>query len=577
MLSLWYYAGLFAASLAMSAIYMFIWHKHDDVHITLLFTLIPVVNLGFMLLGQANSLNLALAAIKITYIGGCFLQLIIVLAIFSLCRIRVHRIIRLLLFLLSLGMYIAVLTIGERNWFYSETSYVESGGYGQLIRSYGPLHAVFYGVLITYFAASIAAILYAFFRKNQVSRKLLILLFLPQFICIICYFLGKQIFPRLEMLPAGYVFAQIVYLLIARRIQIYDVTDIVIDSMMESEETGFIIFDKRFHYLGSTAMPRRILPELSNLTVDLPLSRSRAMQELLLPWLERFRDEPENQESNEHIYEKGERIYKFTVGPLNERKKMHGYRMVVTDDTLDRAAINTLAVSEQLLTQKVNEKTAHIVKMHDNLIMSMATMVESRDNSTGGHIRRTSEVVRLLMETMEDPSCMPEGYDLTEDFRRMMIKAAPMHDLGKIAVDDAILRKPGRFEPWEFEKMKAHAPEGARIVHTILKDTDDQAFHLLAENVAHYHHERWDGSGYPDGLKGAEIPQEARIMAVADVYDALVSKRVYKESMSFEKAHAIIMDGMGKQFDPALEPAFLRAEPALQAYYSRIRESGEEV
>ena len=132
-----------------------------------------------------------------------------------------------------------------------------------------------------------------------------------------------------------------------------------------------------------------------------------------------------------------------------------------------------------------------------------------------------------------------------------MIKAAPMHDLGKIAVDDAILRKPGRFTPEEFEKMKAHAAEGARIVHEILKGTDDEDFQRIAENVAHYHHERWDGSGYPDGLKGEEIPLEARIMAIADVYDALVSKRVYKESMSFEKADAIIMEGMGTQFDKA--------------------------
>jgi putative two-component system response regulator len=144
-----------------------------------------------------------------------------------------------------------------------------------------------------------------------------------------------------------------------------------------------------------------------------------------------------------------------------------------------------------------------------------------------------------------------------------------MHDLGKIAVDDAILRKPGRFTPEEFEKMKAHAAEGARIVHEILKDTDDDSFHLLAENVARYHHERWDGSGYPEGLIGEEIPLEARIMAIADVYDALVSKRVYKEAFSFEKADKIIMEGMGTQFDPGLESAYVNARPRLEEYYGK--------
>jgi putative two-component system response regulator len=143
-----------------------------------------------------------------------------------------------------------------------------------------------------------------------------------------------------------------------------------------------------------------------------------------------------------------------------------------------------------------------------------------------------------------------------------------MHDLGKIAVDDDILRKPGRFTPEEFEIMKTHAPEGARIVHEILKSTDDADFHRIAENVAHYHHERWDGSGYPDGLRGTQIPPEARIMAIADVYDALVSKRVYKESMPFDKADSIIMEGMGSQFDPALESVYVKARPALEEYYS---------
>ena len=118
--------------------------------------------------------------------------------------------------------------------------------------------------------------------------------------------------------------------------------------------------------------------------------------------------------------------------------------------------------------------------------------------------------------------------------------------------------------------MKAHSAEGARIVHEILKDTDDDEFKHIAENVAHYHHERWDGSGYPDGLAGQSIPLEARIMAIADVYDALVSKRVYKEAMSFERADAIIMEGMGSQFDKALEPAYLAARPYLESYYRNL-------
>ena len=193
----------------------------------------------------------------------------------------------------------------------------------------------------------------------------------------------------------------------------------------------------------------------------------------------------------------------------------------------------------------------------------MAMMIEGRDNSTGGHVKRTSDCMRLLIETMKE-----EGYPgLSDSFCFNIVRAAPMHDLGKITVDDAVLRKPGRFTPEEFEQMKKHAPEGARIVSQILEGTNNEEFMKIAVNVAHYHHERWDGSGYPDKLVGEQIPFEARIMAIVDVYDALVSKRVYKESMSFEQADQIIMEGMGKHFDKALEPYYIKARPKFENYY----------
>ncbi|MBR5745740.1 MAG: HD domain-containing protein [Clostridia bacterium] len=219
------------------------------------------------------------------------------------------------------------------------------------------------------------------------------------------------------------------------------------------------------------------------------------------------------------------------------------------------------------LQKEVAAKTERIVELHDRLIIGMATMVESRDNSTGGHIRRTSAGVRILTFAIRGDGSLR----LPEGFCEKLIKAAPMHDLGKIAVDDSILRMPGRFTPEEYDQMKTHAAEGARIVREILADTDDKEFRRIAENAAHYHHERFDGSGYPDRLKGEEIPLEARIMAIADVYDALVSKRVYKESYSFEKADEIILEGMGTQFDPMLEKYYAAARPKLEEYYAKNR------
>ena len=221
---------------------------------------------------------------------------------------------------------------------------------------------------------------------------------------------------------------------------------------------------------------------------------------------------------------------------------------------------------EKLLEKEVSAKTEHILKIQNDLVVGMATMVESRDNSTGGHIKRTIDIVKILVEEMKKD----DSLDVDEDFFDNVIEAAPMHDLGKIAVDDMILRKPGKFTPEEYEIMKTHAAEGARIVAEILQNTNDEEFRRIAENMAHYHHEKVDGSGYPEKLKGDEIPLEARIMAIADVYDALVSKRVYKEKFTFEEADRIILEGMGSQFDGSLEIYYRRARVELEAYYASL-------
>ncbi len=203
------------------------------------------------------------------------------------------------------------------------------------------------------------------------------------------------------------------------------------------------------------------------------------------------------------------------------------------------------------------------IDMHEKLILGMAAMIAGRDDVTGSHVRRTSDIVKFIAEEMKKDESSFED----QMFLNNVIETAPMHDLGKITIDDKILRKPGRFTPEEFAVMKTHSAAGAKIITNILKDIHDEGYLNVAVNIAHYHHEKWDGSGYPDGLKGEEIPLEARIMAIADVYDALVSKRSYKDAFTFEEANRIILDGMGSHFDPSLRPYYERALEKIEAYY----------
>lgn len=214
------------------------------------------------------------------------------------------------------------------------------------------------------------------------------------------------------------------------------------------------------------------------------------------------------------------------------------------------------------LESRLEERTRHIRHIQEMMVLGMAAMVEGRDNSTGGHIKRTSQVVKIFSERL-----LGFAPELSEDFLNMVARAAPMHDLGKIAVDDVILRKQGRFTDEEYAAMKKHSAEGARIVGQILNGVEEEGFVSIAVNIAHYHHEKWDGNGYPSGISGKDIPIEARIMALADVFDALVSKRCYKEAYSYDKAFDIIESSLGSHFDPILGRVFMTCRPELEKLY----------
>ena len=557
-----YYDVLFALSLVLTLIYAVIWHKHFDVHFTLMFITIPIANLGYVFLIRSQSLESAIMANNIIYLGGCYLMLFIMLSVLSWCRIRMKRPVTVGLMIFTTLVYLSVITSGDLPLFYKSVSYFNENGVPHIEKEYGVMHTVFYIMVLLYFMMSIAAIVYSYFKKKDVSRKIIFLMLLSEFIGIMSYFSGKNVFGTIELVPLSYVMAQVMYLMIADRVCLYDITDSAADSLVETGNTGFISFDFRFNYLGSNGTAKKIFPEINELTVDRTIMGKLSVSETFLKWLNDF---SRDNSKNKVYYKSGEEIYCIDINFLYDGKRRRGYQFFITDDTKNQQYIALIDSYNSDLREEVKQKTKHIVEMHDKLILGMAAMVESRDNSTGGHIRRTSDVVKILVDEMMKENKL----GLSEEFCRDIIKAAPMHDLGKIAVDDAILRKPGRFTDEEFEKMKAHAAEGAKIVHTILEGTDDMNFHIIAENVAHYHHERWDGSGYPEGLKGEEIPLEARIMAIADVYDALVSKRVYKEKMSYEKANEIIMDGMGKHFDKSLEPYYVSVRPLLEAYYDK--------
>lgn len=241
-----------------------------------------------------------------------------------------------------------------------------------------------------------------------------------------------------------------------------------------------------------------------------------------------------------------------------------------------KASADFLRDKNDYLETEVVRRTRELAAIQDVTILAMASLAETRDTDTGNHIRRTQHYVRALATKLKNH---PRFAGYLDDSRiDMLYKSAPLHDIGKVGIPDRILLKPGRFEPHEFEIMKTHTTLGRdAIEHAEQSLGTPVEFLSCAKEIAYAHQEKWDGSGYPLGLSGDDIPISARLMAVADVYDALISRRVYKAGMPHEKAVAIIAEGAGSHFDPDIVEAFLALQDEFRAIAARFADSDSDM
>lgn len=241
-----------------------------------------------------------------------------------------------------------------------------------------------------------------------------------------------------------------------------------------------------------------------------------------------------------------------------------------------KAHADFLRDKSDFLEAEVTKRTREVVAIQDVTILAMASLAETRDSDTGNHIRRTQFYIKALAEHLRTHPRFAAV--LSENYINMLFKSAPLHDIGKVGIPDRILLKPGRFEPEEFEIMKTHTTLGRdAIEHAERQLGMTVEFLSMAKEIALSHQEKWDGSGYPQGLAGENIPLSARLMAVADVYDALISRRVYKEGMPHEKAVAFIQDGRGNHFDPDIADAFVALQNEFRDIAIRFADSDQDM
>jgi len=231
---------------------------------------------------------------------------------------------------------------------------------------------------------------------------------------------------------------------------------------------------------------------------------------------------------------------------------------------VDAANTRTLRVNNEYLAYEVSKRTQQLVDLQDVTMLALASLAETRDSDTGNHLRRTQHYMRLLGNQLKTHPRFSNF--LSGDMVSTLFKCAPLHDIGKVGIPDRILLKPGRFDPDELAIMQTHPALGYEAILNAQKATGGHIdFLVIAEEIVYCHHEKWDGTGYPQGLAGDAIPISARLMALADVYDALISNRVYKRGMPHVQARKIIVEGRGLHFDPDVADAFLALEEEFQA------------
>ena len=556
-----------AACMSLLTLALFIYNDMDtriSYYVRFLTFIMFLANLGYLSLGTSNNLETALLANKMSYLGGCFLPPLMFFCMASICNIKIGRIIKMLMYAYSMFVYgMVVLTTGYSDFYYRNIRLDSIADATSIVDEHGPGYMFFYVILYGYIILNILLAIYVYAKKKAPKRILIILLSL-QVITIVSFIVGRSINSKLEVMPAVYVIDGILFWVLQAQITKYNIEDSIFAALQHESTSGFIVFDNERKLISYNDVAAECVKELKYCRLDERISpKSNAYY--LYQWLV---DYESGLKTEKEMTCKG-KFYEGVIKDVATNGIKSGYLIELRDNTDRRKYLDLISKYNAELERQVDEQTSHIREMQNKIILGMANMVENRDDNTGGHIKRTSDVIRIIIEVINEFSLL----DLSQEFCEDLIKAAPMHDLGKVAIDDDILRKPGKFMPEEFEIMKTHAEKSAEICESILSGVEAEHFVKVAVNVARYHHEKWDGSGYPMHLSGESIPLEARIMAIADVYDALVSKRCYKEAYDYEAANQIMMSSMGTHFDPGLTKVFELTRPRLEAYYSKDKDN----
>ena len=558
----WFYFIVFALSLMM-LIRIFITNRKVDTMLMVFALSVTINSLGRYMLATAENLEIAILSNKLIYIGACYTPLIVVLFLGRLCDLKIPVWGRNLLILYSNVVMACVLTTGSYKIYYEHVELGYGNGYNYLIKTYGPFHKLYTWMSVIYVGIMLFYMIYAIRKRRQISFRAVITMSGLCFAVFFIYIVERITGSNVSFLAIGYLIVIVLLNRYFERMNMYDMSANISNSIEKMKEYGYIAFDEEYRYVNANHYAKELFPEIENWIVDkeVPPSDSYFYQEVvrfLLAW-----NGEEN--ANKYINVK-DGYFQLSIRYISYGKKNRvGYLIEFANRTLEKKYYNTIEEYNVNMQKEVAEKTEELRKQQDRTkklfvqtVTALSEAVDAKDRYTSGHSKRVAEYARMLAVKMGK----------SKEEQEKIYQAGLLHDVGKIRVPEEIINKPGKLTDEEFNVIKIHPVTGYHILHGI-SDNDYIAV------AAKYHHERYDGKGYPNGLAGEKIPEVARILGVADSYDAMASDRSYRKALPQEIVRAEIEKGMGTQFDPVIAELMLQMMDEDKHYSMRQTDSGQ--
>lgn len=497
-------------------------------YVVLLMLSTMLMFVGYNIELAASNITEAIAGVGVSYIGKPFIMLTSFLFIARFYNISVDKRLVNFLIALSIAFPLLVTTNNYHHLYYATVNWDPQQDFSHLVLTRGPCYYLYILCAVLFFVVCVYIAILGY-KRSQLKHKKAHFGFIVGM--VFSGILGYGIY--LTGITGGYdativgVFVGTIFLaLLFTRAKMVDIVTLAKDQALDDSMVGLVVFDTNGKIAYKNSGMKHIIEEGFNI------------------------EKLKKMEVGSEEFSVGEKRYKFNKRYLELNEDKLGKAVEAYD-------VTDSYFYQRRLEKEVKERTAEIEKMQRNVIASVAGIVEARSFETGEHVKRTSHYVEITAKTLQHMGLYRDI--LTDEYIDTIAIAAPLHDIGKIAVPDAILMKPAKLTEEEFEVMKTHTTSGAQIIEESIRGIESDEYVDTARDVAHFHHERWDGTGYPTGLKGNDIPLCARIMAVADCYDAISSKRCYKEAASKEETLSIIRTESGTHFDPTVVHAFIDA------------------